>query len=333
MTSISRIWLSLVYQNRPWLLPLYPLGWIFRFGVFCRRLAYRCGVIKQEQFSCPVIVVGNLSIGGTGKTPVVIWLANFLKNNGFKPGIVSKGFKGSEKGPKSVLRSDTSDTVGDEPLMMAHQVFCPVVISKKRAAGIEMLQNQFDIDIVLMDDGLQHLKVARDYEIVVVDAARGFGNGQCLPVGPLREPATRQQHADWVLWQGEASPDRQGFELSFNRCYNIARPMEVKALEAFSKTVHAVAGIGNPERFFSALKAQGLDIIEHPFDDHHPFTADDFEGFAHEIIIMTEKDAIKCKHFDLFDAWAINVVPTGLDTFGQELLTKLRNENNGWKTP
>ena len=324
MLLLSTVWQRLAYSPYPWLLPLYPLGWLFRLITTYRRRLYRSGRLNQIRFSCPVIVVGNITIGGTGKTPTVMWLAEFLSHHGYRPGVVSKGYKGAIEGPHLVEASDKPEAVGDEPLLMAQQLKCPVVVSKKRAKGIQFLRNELNVDIVLMDDGMQHYAVARDYEIAVLDGQRGLGNYQCLPAGPLREPASRLETVDWLISQGQSQKAKINFSLQPSGCIQIGNPLNTKPLGAFNGTVHAVAGIGNPQRFFDTLTAAGITITQHAFADHHKFTADDFENIASECIIMTDKDAVKCAGFGLANAWRLSVVPHGLDTLGFELLNQLK---------
>jgi tetraacyldisaccharide 4'-kinase len=335
MRSPSQGLLTLGYSRLPWLLPLYPLGWVFRGIVALRVRCFQWGIFRQYQSPCPVIVIGNISIGGTGKTPVVMWLAQWLIQHKWRVGIVSKGYGGDAQGPVLVHRNDTPDSVGDEALMMAQHLSCPVVVAKKRASGIIFLREHHSVDIVLLDDGLQHYAVARDYEIVLIDGQRGLGNRQCLPAGPLREPPSRLQSVDWIVTQGpQPFPGtRHHFQLLNTQATALGATGERRPLSSFvGKRVHAIAGIGHPERFFKALEAKGLAIVGHAFKDHHEYQLKDFTGFENEIILMTAKDAIKCAALDLESAWVVDALPQGLEDFGCELLQRLEKEHpNGCK--
>ena len=267
-----------------------------------RHGAYAGGWLRSHRAACPVLVVGNLTAGGTGKTPLVAWIAQQFAAFGFKVGIISRGYKRAETAPRIVeVDSDWRD-VGDEPLLLRRATDCLTAVAADRVAGAQLLANH-DVDVIIADDGLQHLRLARDCEIVVIDGTRGFGNGQLLPAGPLREPASRLASVDAVIINGSGkqhvpvASDRPCLQMSLvsSQVLPVSGTAEARPLESFwRQSVHAVAGIGNPERFFNDLRKHQLEVIEHPFPDHHAFTAADLQ-FSDELpILMTEKDAVKC---------------------------------------
>jgi tetraacyldisaccharide 4'-kinase len=293
-----------------WLLPLEA---VYRAVTALRRALYRCGVLRTERVAAPVVIVGNLTVGGTGKTPLVLWLAEHLRARGWQPGIASRGYGGEGmRRAMRVLPQSDPDLVGDEALLIAQRSGCAVAIGADRPAAARLLLDA-GADLVLGDDGLQHYALARDVEIVVVDGQRGFGNDHCLPAGPLREPRTRLASVDAVVVQG--LPEGSALPVAG------ALPMQLKtvgvfplaggppvALESFGgQRVHALAGIGNPERFFAALRARGVDVVPHAFPDHTRFRRDDIR-FADELpVLMTEKDAVKCARFAGPQHWYVRV--------------------------
>ncbi|MDY0071307.1 MAG: tetraacyldisaccharide 4'-kinase [Thauera sp.] len=296
------------YGAPGWLRLLAPLEWIFRLVTALRRGLYRAGVLRSEKLPVPVIVVGNISVGGTGKTPIVIALCEALQRAGLSPGIVSRGY--GAQPPQFPYRIDANSTAreaGDEPLLLALNTQCPVVIAPDRVAAARHLLAGADCDVIISDDGLQHLRLRRDIEWVVVDGARGFGNGHCLPVGPLREPRARLAAVDAVLVNASTGttasigvhPHLHPFQLRPRAFVALDDGRAVAPVNWAQPRVHAVAGIGNPARFFDTLRALGLDVIEHAFPDHHAFSADDL-AFADALpVVMTEKDAVKCVGLEL----------------------------------
>lgn len=291
------------YGSPGWLRLLAPFEWLFRVTTALRRLLYRAGVLRAEKMPVPVIVVGNISVGGTGKTPVVIALCDALKRAGLRPGIVSRGYGAQPpQFPYRVEANSTAREAGDEPLLLALNTQCPVVIAPDRVAAARHLLASSECDVIVSDDGLQHLRLRRDIEWLVVDGARGFGNGHCLPVGPLREPRDRLTAVDAVLVNATSGttapiglhPHLHPFHLRPRAFVALDDGREVAPSLWSQPRVHAVAGIGNPARFFDTLRALGLEVIEHAFPDHHAFTTDDL-AFADALpVVMTEKDAVKC---------------------------------------
>ncbi len=259
------------------------------------------------RLSKPVIVVGNIAIGGSGKTPLTIALVERLRGQGWQPGVISRGYGGSTRGVHRVLPSDDPAVTGDEPLLIAQRTGAPVFIGRDRVAAGQALLAATDADIVIADDGLQHYRLARDIEIAVVDGRRRSGNGRLLPAGPLRESVARLDEVDLVLVNGERQAGEPGFDLVMGDATPLSGAA-VRPLPAFAATrVHAVAGIGDPGRFFDALSAAGLTVIAHPFPDHYAFSAGDLSFDDGLPVLMTEKDAVKCRGIAPADAYAVPV--------------------------
>ena len=319
------------YRWSIWHVFLLPLSLLFWLISSLRRALYRAGWKRSERLSRPVIVIGNIAVGGTGKTPLVIALAGLLKTAGFQPGVISRGYRGKGTLPRPVTQDSDPLEVGDEPVLIARKAACPVWVGQRRVeTGQALIARHPEVDVILCDDGLQHYRLARDVEVVVIDALRWFGNGQLLPAGPLREPVRRMRSADVVVingWLPGAPLQRREFtmQLSGNLLYNLRNP-ELKAQpEIFAgQPLHAVAGIGHPERFFTHLKKLGLRFTAHPFPDHHPFTPQDFPWHESEVIVMTEKDAVKCVDFVGDNAWVLPVEAQLDPGIARTVLEKLR---------
>jgi len=323
------------WQARGWRAALLlPLSLLFLLLSSVRRLAYRFGLAKTHRMPVPVVVVGNIAVGGSGKTPVVAWLAQQLRARGFTPGVVSRGYGRAGEAPRLVALTDDAVEVGDEPLLLARLTGAPVVVGRDRPAAVALLLAQRpDVDVILSDDGLQHLALARDLDVVVVDE-KILGNCWLLPAGPLREPVSRLRQADLVLLHGPVSDGLRRtlgavatapMRLVGEDFESLHDPQRRCASDAFlGKRVHAVAGIGRPERFFEQLRAMGLDVVPHPFPDHHPFTASDFAFPADEPILLTAKDAVKCAPFAPDDTWVFPVSADIPEAALQPLLEKLK---------
>jgi tetraacyldisaccharide 4'-kinase len=304
---------------------LWPLSFIYGIFIFLRRKFYQLHFLKINYLTVPVIVVGNITVGGTGKTPVVIALARFLKEKGWRPGIVSRGYGGNTQlFPCLVHQNSNAREVGDEPLLIAQHTACPTIIDPNRSRGAKSLLKRSNCNIIISDDGLQHLSLGRDIEIVVVDGERRFGNNFCLPAGPLREFASRLNSVDFVITKGTAQVNEFKLSLIPDYFYQLIQTKNKHSTEYFlGKKVHAVAGIGNPDQFFRSLRKLGLKIIEHPFPDHYLFKPRDFNYGDEAIIVMTEKDAVKCVGFVDARLWCLKT-KTELDNkFLSDILNRI----------
>jgi tetraacyldisaccharide 4'-kinase len=300
---------------RPAHVALFPASLLFRAIVAVRRTLYARGIFRSAHPGVPVVVVGNLSVGGTGKTPLVIWLAHTLRARGFHPGILTRGHGGS--GQVQPVRAESDPArAGDEPVLLAQRSGCPVWVGRDRpGAARALLAAHPECDVLISDDGLQHYALQRDVEIAVVDGARHFGNGLLLPAGPLREPVRRLRSVDAVVVNGGGSSDvaalhpRQfDMRLEGPQLVNLLDPARAQPPEAFAgRTLFAVAGIGHPPRFFAHLRALGLAIRPQPFPDHFAFTAEDLAFAGEEPLVMTEKDAVKCRPFARSSWWVLPV--------------------------
>ena len=287
---------------------LFPLSLLFRLVVFLRRNFYRLGIFKTQGFDVPLIVVGNITVGGSGKTPLVIWLVEYLREQGRKPGIVSRGYGGRARSWPQQVRPDSDPAVvGDEAVLLAQRSGCPVCVGPDRPAAVRALLAHTDCDVVISDDGMQHYAMARDLEIAVIDGQRRFGNGLMLPAGPLREPASRLKSIDLVICNGQAASGEFSMTLQEPQLTPL-QGGEPQALSLFEgQRVDAIAGIGNPQRFFDMLSRHGLVVQAHPFADHHAYQSTDL-GFAGDRpLLMTEKDAVKCRRFPISNAWVVSV--------------------------
>ncbi len=317
------------YQRSLLSFALIPVSWLFCAVVKLRRKAYASGILPVRRFDAPVIVVGNISVGGTGKTPLVIWLVALLREHGYRPGIVSRGYGGHARTwPQQVRPDSDPGTVGDEPVLLAQRCQCPVAVGPDRVAAIEALLAHSDCDVVVSDDGMQHYAMDRTIEVAVVDGTRRFGNGRCLPAGPLREPASRLQDADFVVSNGLARRLEYAMRLEGGQACMLNDPAQCRRLEAFRDgPVHGAAGIGHPERFFSHLRQHGLQVREHAFADHHPFAAGELDFDDERPVLMTEKDAVKYCRYAREKHWAVPVNAQLDPRLGQRLLELLEERH------
>ena len=310
---------------------LWPLHLLMRALVALRRGLYRMRLLRSEHPGIPVIVVGNLAVGGTGKTPLVHWLADSLRAQGWRPGIVSRGYGGkAAQYPCEVQSDSTAAEVGDEPLLLKQLTGVPVVVDPQRVRAARYLRES-GCDIVISDDGLQHYALRRDIEIVVIDAVRQFGNGWLLPAGPLRELPARLRSVSLVVGNGASIPGLAPHEMRLvpQQCLPVAGVGATKPLSAFTgERVHAVAGIGNPGRFFASLRAAGLRVIEHPFPDHHAYQAADLP-WQDAPVLMTEKDAVKCAGFAGPQHWFVRIGADLDNEFSLQLERHLRALRQG----
>jgi tetraacyldisaccharide 4'-kinase len=323
---IERRWYG---ARAPWW--LLPFSWLFGCGVRLRRWAYRTGVFASRHPGVPVVVVGNLTVGGAGKTPLVIWLATQLRKRGMRVGIVLRGYGGSARVPTLVSADSDPLVVGDEALLLAQRTDCTVCVGRDRAAAAERLVAE-GCQLILADDGLQHLALRRDVEIVVIDGVRGFGNGALLPAGPLREPLTRIRMADVVVVNGE--PAAALATVVGHPPVMQLRPVELVQLNTGARSplemlrgrrVHAVAGIGHPARFFAQLRTLGALIEEHAFADHQRYLPHDLTFDGAGLIVMTEKDAVKCRALANDRMWMLTVEALLTESDAARLLAQVRN--------
>jgi tetraacyldisaccharide 4'-kinase len=300
-----------------------PLEALYRSVVRRRAEGYRNDPSSVVRLSVPVVVVGNITIGGTGKTPLIVALAAAMSARGFVPGVVSRGYGGSERGPYLLTGLDDPAKVGDEPSLI-RQSGVPVAIGRERPEAAQLLIDA-GCNLILADDGLQHHRLGRDVEICVIDGERRLGNGHLLPAGPLREPANRLAEVDFVVVNGGTPGAREiGMALEGGVAINMADPTLSAPLADFAgRPAHAVAGIGNPARFFSSLTAQGIAVHGHPFADHHAFTRDDFTFADGCPVLMTDKDAVKCRDFARANWWRVPVRAELPESFYDAIAAKL----------
>ncbi len=310
---LQRVWYD---REAQWLsFALLPLSWLFGFVVACRRAAYRFGLLRRVRVARPVVVIGNVTVGGTGKTPFAIWLAAQLQAKGMRVGIVLRGYGGSSAQWPRDVRSDTApEEVGDEAVLLAQRTGAIVVAGPDRVAAAQRAI-KCGAEIVLSDDGLQHYRLARDREIVVIDGRRGVGNRQLLPAGPLREPVSRLAQADLrvVSWRDGSARPLTPVAATIQACARLSAAIalvggETRPLESFKGTrVHAVAAIGHPQQFFAALQQLGIEVAPHPLPDHARFAAEDIRFPDDLPVLMTEKDAVKCVRFADQRHWAVRM--------------------------
>ncbi|MEX0951852.1 MAG: tetraacyldisaccharide 4'-kinase [Gammaproteobacteria bacterium] len=325
MNRLTGFLQQLWYEQSVWAWLLAPLGYAYQAGMALRDGCYRSGILAMHPVGVPVIVVGNLSVGGTGKTPLVLWLAAYLTERGFKPGIVSRGYGGGDLNRPQQVRVDSDPAlVGDEAVLMARRSGCPVAVCRKRQLAARGLVEHAGCNIIISDDGLQHLALARDIEIVVIDGQRRFGNGLCLPAGPLREGLGRLRHVHILVCNGRGQRGEHEMQYQQQQLRPLFGDEATESLADWQgKRVHAVAGIGNPQRFFLSLKQHGLLVVPHARADHHDFTAADFNFDEDLPIIMTEKDAVKCARLStvpaLQNAWYLPVTASLAKTFEYRL--------------
>lgn len=298
---------------------LLPLSWLFCALASLRRGWYRRGWRRAVHVGVPVVVVGNITAGGSGKTPIVVWLVDYLRRHGKRVGVVSRGYGGGARTwPQAVSAASDPAQVGDEPVLIARRTQVPVVVGPDRVAAAACLLREHEVDVIVSDDGLQHYRLARDVEVAVVDSRRGLGNGRCLPAGPLRERPSRLGQVDLTLTNGGEGPDAvrlEGAEL-----VNLKDGCRMALPDFGARRVHGVAAIGDPRRFFASLESAGFEVVEHPFPDHYPFRAGDL-AFGDDLpVIMTEKDAVKCAGLAREHHWYLPVEARVPEAAGRRIL-------------
>ena len=343
-STLTRNWL----RRGPLACALWPLSLLFRLLSGVRAALFRAGVLKSSRLPVPVVVVGNIYIGGTGKTPLTIWLVQALQAAGMRPGVISRGFGSVEEGAREVSAVSTPAQVGDEPLLIKQRTGAPVMVGRDRAAtGRALLAAHPEVDILLTDDGLQHYKLQRDVEIILFDG-RGAGNGWLLPAGPLREPVSRRRDFT-VINAPQLTPElaaavgaRAPVQMTLagdvaeqlrdrSQRRTLAELAQQQAAGTGTLRIAAAAGIGNPARFFGMLKAAGLHITELPLPDHHDFQDRPFAGLEADLILMTEKDAVKCAQIEeLSDdprLWVVPVTARIDRTLADQIVEKCRGRS------
>jgi tetraacyldisaccharide 4'-kinase len=320
---------------------LLPPAYLFAAVVALRRVLYRAGVLKVVRLPVPVIVVGNITAGGSGKTPLTLYLAQKLALHGWHPGIVSRGYGGNLEGIRAVTPESDPVEVGDEPLLLARRAGCPVFVGHDRvAAARSLLEAHPACDVLIADDGLQHLRLARDVELIVIDE-RGTGNGWPLPAGPLRDCPQRIAAADALVLNGDdasapgrvTAPEIFRMRLVGARLRNVRDPRKsCEAGELRGKRLHAIAGTGNPARFFRLLDEMGLQFATHAFPDHHSYCAADLAFADAEALLMTEKDAVKCSAFAPGNAWHLPVEAMLAPDLAEWVANRLDRRRHGRQT-
>lgn len=319
------------YKGHPALTLLRPLESLYRRVVQGKRERFLAGQGETYKASVPVVVVGNITIGGTGKTPLILWMIEHCQRHGLRVGVVSRGYGAKPPSlPWRVTAGQSAAQAGDEPLLIVQRSGVPLMIDPDRSRAVQALLDSEPLDLILSDDGLQHYRLARDLELVLIDAARGLGNRRCLPAGPLREPVERLESVDALLYNG-ASADRDdgyAFQLQPTALINL-RSGERQTLDFFpaGQALHAVAGIGNPQRFFNTLEGLHWRPVTHAFADHAVFSAQALTFSPALPVVMTEKDAVKCRPFAADDWWylAVDAVPSDafVSWFDSQLLRLL----------
>ncbi|EPJ87076.1 tetraacyldisaccharide 4'-kinase [Pseudomonas sp. CFII64] len=314
--ALSDRLLAAWYAGHPALALLRPLECLYRRVVEGKRARFLAGQGEIYKAPIPVIVVGNITVGGTGKTPLILWMIEHCRSRGLRVGVVSRGYGATPPSlPWRVAAEQSAAQAGDEPLLIVQRTGVPLMIDPDRSRAVRALLDSEPLDLILSDDGLQHYRLARDLELVLIDAARGLGNRRCLPAGPLREPVERLNSVDAVLYNG-ASADRDGgyaFGLKPAALVNL-RSGERQPVDFFppGQAVHAVAGIGNPQRFFSTLEGLHWRPVAHAFADHAAYSVQALTFTPSLPVVMTEKDAVKCRPFAADDWWylAVDAVPS-----------------------
>jgi tetraacyldisaccharide 4'-kinase len=316
-------------------LPLRALAALYGAVVRRRRRAFLAQAAPRERVALPIVVVGNLAVGGAGKTPLTLALIEALRARGWRPGVISRGYGGSAAGPERVLADSDPARVGDEPCLLAQRGGVPVAIARRRIAAAWLLADAHEVDVLIADDGLQHYALARDIEIAVIDGRRRYGNGLLLPAGPLREPPERAAACDFRVLNigqvqgvevqgGEVQGDEVPMHLVLQQAVALDRGGRKELAQFAGRRVHAVAGIGDPERFFAALRGQGIEVVPHPFPDHHPYVASDLRFSEPLPLLMTEKDAVKCRAFAAPDRWFVPVDAVLPESFFDAVDARLR---------
>jgi len=329
--KINNFFDSMWYGKRAIALVFTPLSALFGLIVKVRGFLYSKGYLKSTQLPVPVLVVGNITVGGTGKTPMVIYLAELLKAAGYSPGIISRGYGGiASSWPQQVRADSDARVVGDEAKILAARTDCPVAVGPKRVDSALALIKHHGCDIIISDDGLQHYALQRDIEIVLIDGERRQGNGYLLPAGPLREPVERLKSVDFIVCNGLANKGEFPLQIDGDIAVRINDESKQKELrELGNHPCHALAGLGNPARFFAHLKKFGLAFDSHTFPDHYIYTQQDISFDDDNQVLMTEKDAVKCTTIATDKHWYVPIKAKMSEKFSLSLLALIKEKTNG----
>jgi tetraacyldisaccharide 4'-kinase len=303
-------WIQALWYGRwqKWAWLFAPLAWLYRVVMWLRRKAYLLGIFRQEKLPVPVIVVGNMTVGGTGKSPMVAALVAHLRHLGRRPGVVSRGYGGAASFVHEVFSDSDPEVVGDEALMLKRALDCPVAVGRHRVKVGRFLLENADCDVLVCDDGLQHLALERDINVVMVDGLRGLGNGFCLPAGPLREPWAAKPAGALCVYTGGSQNAMYRLHLQAVRLLPLKGGAPMRLADLMGRRVLAVAGIGHPERFFQTLRQLGARLVERALPDHHVFTSADLQTEqAVDCVVITAKDAVKCERFAASEVYVLEV--------------------------
>lgn len=299
---------------------LWPLSWGYCLAIEVRHGLFQTGCLRRHQLPVPVVVVGNVTVGGTGKTPLVIWLCDVLRAAGRQPGIITRGYRRRGRAPLAATPTSDPADVGDEAVLLARRTRVPVMVDADRVRAARRAVAA-GCDVVIADDGLQHYRLGRTLEIGVLDGDRRFGNGRCLPSGPLRERLGRWARLDFRVTQGSAAAGEWGMRLEGRQIHAVGG-RQVADISDWRR-VHAVAGIGNPDRFFSMLRGFGLEVVAHAFPDHHNYVRDDLVFDSPDPVVMTEKDAVKCERFHEPHWWYLPVTAVVDSELAERIVMRL----------
>lgn len=328
MMWYEKIW----YSDSPLHTIFLPFSFLYKCYITVRGWLYRWKILRQHSVKVPVIVVGNITVGGTGKTPFVIALANWLKEQGERPAIVSRGYGGqSREYPVLVSGQSTADEVGDETILIWRQTSCPVMVHPQRVRAAQKLVADTDCTVIISDDGLQHTQLARDIEILLVDGQRKFGNEELLPAGPLRESMARLNKVDFIISKGQKIsdeiPEAYLMQTLYGEICNL-RDSTLKLTKDNTPLAFAFAGIANPKPFYDYLDQQGFNLRKHSFPDHYQFDQSDFAFTDTVPVIMTEKDAVKCENFSQSNWWYLPIKAELPSSFWEKLKERFEKVKN-----
>ena len=324
---IEKIWYSKNFIS----FLLLPLSWIYIFFVELRLKLYQFGIFPINKSYAPTIIVGNMVAGGTGKTPLVIWLACYYKEQGFFPGVISKGYKGRYTTNTQFVDSNTDPIlVGDEPVLIAKKTKCPVLVGNKRSTAAQEIVEKYKCNLIISDDGLQHYSLARNIEIAVIDGQRRLGNGFCIPAGPLRELKSRLDSVDLVVGKYLAKKSEYKMEYIYNDLVSLNNPKDKMPItDLDSKKIHVVSGISNPQSFYSYLRSQNYELLIHEYPDHHIYNENDLKFDDDFPVVMTEKDAVKCFKYSNERYWYLPISAKLSERFTLDLNELLERNKYG----